>query len=96
MKVLDNLNIPYIREEHVGKYFLDFKIDVGNFKLDLEIDGRQHTYRVEHDKERDAFLRENGFLVYRIPWNTVNTENGRQLMKEKIDKFLEFYNSLKE
>jgi very-short-patch-repair endonuclease len=69
---------------------------VGNFKLDLEIDGRQHTYRVEHDKERDAFLRENGFLVYRIPWNTVNTENGRQLMKEKIDKFLEFYNSLKE
>ena len=96
MKVLDNLNIPYIREEKFGRYFLDFKIDVGNFKLDLEIDGHQHTYRIEHDKERDAFLKQNGFIVYRIPWNTVNTENGRQLMNEKIDKFLEFYNSLKE
>ena len=54
------------------------------------------NYVTTVNKERDAFLRENGFLVYRIPWNTVNTENGRQLMKEKIDKFLEFYNSLKE
>ena len=57
MKVLDKLNIPYIREENFGRFFLDFKIDVGNFKLDLEIDGRQHTYRMEHDKERDAFLK---------------------------------------
>ena len=53
MKVLDNLNIKYIREYHFAKYFLDFKIEVGNIILDLEIDGHQHIYRVEHDKERD-------------------------------------------
>ena len=94
MRVLDNLNISYIREFHFERYFLDFKIDIGDIKLDLEIDGKQHKYRVEHDKERDKFLTENGFTVYRIPWNTVNTDNGKQQMNEKINKFVEFYNSL--
>ena len=30
----------------------------------------------------------------RIEWNEINSENGSNLMKEKIDKFLEFYNKL--
>ena len=33
-----------------------------------------------------------GIEVYRILWNEIKTENGKQLMKEKIDKFLKFYN----
>jgi len=40
MRVLDNLNISYIREFHFERYFLDFKIDIGDIKLDLEIDGK--------------------------------------------------------
>lgn len=44
--------------------------------------------------KRDSFLREKGYIIYRIPWNSINKEKGKILMKEKINKFLEFYNSL--
>lgn len=40
MKVLDNLNIKYIREYRFVKYFLDFRIEIGDIILDLEIDGK--------------------------------------------------------
>ena len=32
------------------------------YKIDLEIDGKQHSYedRIIHDKERDEFLTKNG------------------------------------
>lgn len=87
--VLDNNHILYEREKRVGKYFLDFVI--GN--VDLEIDGKQHKYedRKQHDILRDEFLINEGYIVYRIPWNEINSECGSQLMKEKIDLFLEFY-----
>lgn len=87
--VLDNNHICYEREKRVGKYFLDFVI--GN--IDLEIDGKQHNYedRRQHDILRDEFLTNEGYIVYRIPWNEINSEHGSQLMKEKIDSFLEFY-----
>ena len=64
--------------------------------IDLEIDGKQHEYedRKKHDIERDRYLRSKGYLVYRIKWNEINSENGKQLMKSKIDDFLLFYNSI--
>ena len=79
MSVLDNHNINYIREFHFGKYFLDFKIEIGNVLLDLEIDGKQHNSeeRILHDKERDNFLKNNGYIVYRISWNSVNNKIGK-------------------
>ena len=96
--VLDNNNIKYEREykvSHPGSsqyYFLDFYIEINNRKIDLEIDGKQHKCedRKEHDKIRDKYLISEGFEVYRIPWNEINTEKGSNKMKEKIDKFLEF------
>ena len=98
MKVLDDNNIKYIREDHTNKkYFLDFLIEKDGIFIDLEIDGKQHKEpdRVEHDKERDEYITsELGFIVYRIPWNEINTEKGKTRMKEKIDKFFEFYNNL--
>ena len=96
MDVLDKHNIKYIREDHTNKkYFLDFLIEKDGIFIDLEIDGKQHKERVEHDKERDEYITsELGFIVYRIPWNEIKTEKGKTKMKEKIDKFFEFYNSL--
>ena len=104
MKVLNNNNIKYSFNHVVNKkknlglndisnYFLDFLIGE---KLDLEIDGKQHKYpnRAASDKIRDDILSRNGYIVYRIEWNTINSEEGKQLMKEKIDKFLDFYNNL--
>lgn len=88
--VLSNEKINFEREKSVGKFFLDFVIDGW---LDLEIDGKQHKYkeRKESDLKRDYFLRTNGYFVYRIAWNEINSNEGKQIMKEKIDLFLEFY-----
>lgn len=101
-KVLDNNNIKYIREyifEYGNKrngerYFLDFYIEINNRKIDLEIDGKQHLYedRKEADKIRDEYIKSKGIEVYRILWNEINSEVGKQKMKEKINNFLEYYN----
>lgn len=92
--VLNNNNISYIREDFsTKKYFLDFLLIKNGKKIDLEIDGKQHLMedRQKHDKERDKYLIENGYIVYRIPWNEINSEKGKAKMKSKIDNFLSFY-----
>lgn len=99
MQVLQNNSIDYSFEYAVPNqgnhfYYLDFFIEKDNFKIDLEIDGEQHKYRKEHDNIRDAFLEKQGYLVYRISWNNINTESGKLYMKEKIAKFISFYDSL--
>jgi very-short-patch-repair endonuclease len=94
-KVLINNKIPFIKEDFsTKKYFLDFLIERNGKKIDLEIDGRQHKRRQTHDAERDCFLREHGYTIYRIEWNTINNDAGRQKMREKINEFLTFYNNL--
>ena len=97
IEVLNNNSIPFVREDFTtNKYFLDFLIEKNGKKIDLEIDGKQHMYndRIKHDKERDEFLKNNGYIVYRIPWNSINTEEGSLQMKSKVDAFLEFYKNL--
>lgn len=97
VKVLESNFINYIREYHVdNKYFLDFLIEKNDIKIDLEIDGKQHLYedRKQHDIERDKYLTENNYVVYRIPWNEINSEEGKLLMKNKINDFLTFFNTL--
>lgn len=97
LKVLNNNNI-YIDKpnKYFRPYFLDFWIEKNGIKIDLEIDGKQHDLeeRKESDAQRDIFLRENGFIVYRVKWNGINTEKGRKKMESKINNFLDFYNSL--
>jgi len=39
-------------------------------------------------------MKEHNIIVYRIPWNAINTERGKLKMKEKIDAFLEFYKNI--
>ena len=87
-RVLNNNHIHFEREKKVGKYFLDFVIG----KIDLEIDGKQHKYpeRVKSDLQRDEFLRSEGYFVYRIAWNEINSEVGKSIMKGKIDLLLDF------
>jgi very-short-patch-repair endonuclease len=99
MKVLENNNIDYkhnffIKDRH---YFLDFLININDKKIDLEIDGKQHKYedRVGHDIERDKNLKEDGYLIYRVEWNTINTEEGSEKMKNKIIDFINFIEECK-
>lgn len=91
ISVLNNNDIQFKSNEPFMGYFLDFAID--NKKIDLEIDGKQHKYpeRKASDDTRDIILTQNRWKVYRIEWNSINTDDGKQRMKEKIDKFLEFY-----
>lgn len=101
-KVLDDNLIPYTREyllqygnlNNGERYFLDFYIEINNRKIDLEIDGKQHKYkdRIELDIKRDNFISNQGIEVYRIDWNEINTENGKKLMENKINQFLNYIN----
>lgn len=100
--VLDKNNIIYQKEYKIlkkdlnsnlnGCYFLDFYINVNGFKIDLEIDGKQHNYseRKELDKIRDNLLKKNNYIVYRIPWiNPKNTKN-KKVVKEQIKNLINF------
>jgi hypothetical protein len=71
-------------------YFLDFYFP--EFKLDLEIDGKQHSYedRMISDKNRDESLTKNGYQVYRIKWKSLNKPEGKEFIRKEIEKFLEF------
>lgn len=101
-KVLENNKIDFIpnkpvkQENNMSCYFLDFYIEKNGRKIDLEIDGKQHKYkdRQESDKKRDKYLKLLGYEVYRIEWNTINKKSGKELMKEKIDKFIKYYNNI--
>ena len=98
--VLDLNLIQYQRELPVkhdnSNYFIDFYIRVGEYNIDLEIDGKQHLYedRIESDKIRDAYLTSLGYLVYRIAWNELSSDEGKKQMEKKINDFLVFYNTL--
>lgn len=96
-EVLDNHNIPYIREYHIQRYRLDFFIEVNGYKIDLEIDGKQHKWPdiAERDKRRNQFLEDNGFIVYRVEWDNINNKKKYELMQNKIDRFISFYNNIK-
>lgn len=100
--VLNNNNILYshnfpVKIEDTGHHFyLDFYIQKNDILLDLEIDGKQHEYedRKLHDQSRDLYLTKQGYIVYRIKWNEIKSEDGKELMKYKIETFLDFYNNL--
>lgn len=95
IKVLDDHNITYVREDFsTKKYFLDFLIYKNGKKIDLEIDGKQHKDRKDHDKERDEYLTNLGYIVYRIDWNSINNQKGKDLMRSKINTFLNYYDKL--
>lgn len=101
MTVLTNNNILYkfnytVKNNKHHWYYLDFYIEINDKKLDLEIDGKQHEWEIrkQHDQKRDQFLTQQGYIVYRIPWNAINSDQGKLLMKDKITKFLNFYNLL--
>lgn len=98
MEILDNNSIKYTHNFYIKKYhyFLDFLITVGDYNVDLEIDGKQHKYgdRKEHDAIRDFNLKNDGYVVYRIDWNEINSDNGKSIMKDKIVEFLNFYKEL--
>lgn len=96
IEVLKNNNLFHLCKTNYrqGKYFLDFYFE--NIKLDLEIDGGQHEWedRKASDISRDKYLESEGIITHRIPWKSLNTDEGKTYIKKEIDMFLELYNKL--
>ena len=70
------------------RYSLDFAWD--HKKKVIEIDGEQHqrfTEQIESDKRKDQLLKENGWLILRIPWK--DCFNSPQLWIEQAKKFID-------
>jgi len=87
IKLLTKEKIKFEREFKCGKYFIDFKIIDSN--IALEIDGKQHNLKERKikDKEKDSFLKQNGYRVFRIKWfNPINEKNKNKLYNQ-IENF---------
>jgi very-short-patch-repair endonuclease len=54
----------------------------------------KHEYRVDHDNERDKNLSKH-FNIYRIKWQSINSEAGKEYIKAEIEKFIKYYNNMK-
>ena len=54
------------RQQPLGPYIVDFTCL--QTKLIIEIDGGQHMEQAEYDAKRDAWLRDQGFVILRF-WN---------------------------
>jgi very-short-patch-repair endonuclease len=54
------------RQVPISPYIVDFFCQ--SARLVIEVDGGQHAEREDYDKQRDQYLRENGYEVVRF-WN---------------------------
>ena len=66
--------IDCVQQLAVGPFVLDFAWP--KLKIALEVDGRVHTFTANcrRDRRRDAWLRKNGWLVFRIDRGSANLE----------------------
>jgi very-short-patch-repair endonuclease len=77
--------LKFRRQHPFLNYILDFVCL--EKKLVIEIDGGQHAINVEHDRERDLFIRKEGFNVLRF-WNNEVLENIEGVIQTIEDKCL--------
>jgi len=85
----ENIDLKYHKQ--IGRYELDFYNDIS--KKYIEIDGHQHTdtqYMINHDKERDLYLQNLGWIGLRINWSQYKKMNfeDRHKMIMEIKKFI--------
>ena len=64
--------LKFRRQQQIGNYIADFVcFEKG---VIVELDGGQHATDLEHDKQREDWLKAEGFIVVRF-WNTDVFEN---------------------
>ena len=66
------LGLRFRRQHPLGSYVLDFACLAP--KLAIEVDGSQHLEQVAYDGRRDAWLKDQGFIVLRYASNAVMAE----------------------
>ncbi|MCK0155062.1 endonuclease domain-containing protein [Alcanivorax sp. S6407] len=60
------MGVKFKRQKPIGNYIVDFVSS--SHGLIIEIDGGQHAEQQEYDRNRDAWLRSQGYEVVRF-WN---------------------------
>ena len=70
-----------------GRWFVDFAF-IPN-KIAVEIDGKQHELpeRKSSDQNKDSYLKNHGWTVFRIPWKKVNKEF-YDFLNEKVKEII--------
>ena len=74
--------IKFRRQEPIGKYIVDFVCH--EKQIVIEVDGGQHSIDKGRDKEKDNWLRGEGYKVLRF-WNNevlTNIEGVLQVIRE--------------
>jgi very-short-patch-repair endonuclease len=61
----EQLGVKFRRQHPLGSYIADFACLQP--KVIVELDGSQHDAQAPYDARRDAFFREQGFVVLRFP-----------------------------
>jgi very-short-patch-repair endonuclease len=60
------MGLKFKRQKPVGRYIADFVC--WEHRLIIELDGGQHAEQATYDRQRDAWLRSQGYAVLRF-WN---------------------------
>jgi very-short-patch-repair endonuclease len=60
------MGLKFRRQKPVGRYIVDFVC--WERRLIIELDGGQHAEQTSYDRQRDAWLRSEGYTVLRF-WN---------------------------
>lgn len=70
IEFLSTLDVTYDFDRWVGRYCIDFAFEKS--KTAIEIDGKQHLEpaRKQKDAEKDVYLKQQGWTVYRLTWST--------------------------
>lgn len=78
------------REVPFGKWFADFAFPT--LKLVVEVDGKQHREAARHqnDLEKDKFIAQLGWTVFRIEWSNPTSLRGKERLYPQLDKLIEF------
>lgn len=89
-ETFNQLNIPYIHElrethfEWCGKYRYDLFFELNNNKYIIEMDGGQHKYNLDTDKEKDELAFNNGVYVIRIDCDYKNANKRFSYIRDNI------------
>ena len=93
-EMLRKNGLPIEQQRHECGYYLDFALEEGEHKLDVEVDGRQHrllpSQRV-NDMLRDHRLKSNGWRVLRVDVSDIIADSS-----SCVEKVISTWNTVKE
>ena len=84
-KILDSLELAYIKEKPIEKYHIDFYL---GFKICLEVQGSYWHSRPERklrDSIKKAYLEEKGYTVLQI-WDSIKDEEIKDIIVTTLRK----------